>query len=275
MNLKKTIQRFNTETFTDTYGIGTSFKGKVSVFNEVTNSGVASRRRILETLPDVTLPSSQTIQSNGDNFIVGYGNKDVWRSEVLRIKYPILPVGTASRQASIAQVITNTVPTTLYYGHPSFVSDIKMELQESDLQTAFAFFFPSNTTVQRGSIIIQGSNYYKVRGIPFVDNAGFLTTDVILLDSPVQTLTFSSDGGYDPVTDTIAVASTQSLTAFVEEAYLSYDNTSERFQVIKPGDKAITIKPTVTPKAGDDIGDFKILSIDVVDTAYYCHCRRA
>ena len=275
MNLKKTIQRFNTKEFTDPYGIGSNFFGKISVFNEVTNSGEASRRRILETLPEVTVPASKVINGNGENFILGYPNKDEWRGSILRHKYPVLPVGNTSKISSIPQIITAAIPTTLYYGHPSFTREVSLELQDSDKINSFSFFFPSNTSITTGNVIIHGStNYYKVRDVPYVDNAGFLVADVILLDSPVQTLTFKSEGNYDPITDTIAVASTQSITCFVEEAYLAYTHTSERYQKIEPGDKVITIKPSVTPKAGDNIGDYDILSIEANETAFTCHCRK-
>lgn len=275
MNLKKTIQRFNTEVFSDVYGVGSNFKGKVSVFNEVTNSGESSRRRILETLPSVTIPVSRAVNGNGENYILGFVNYDSWRGEILRHKYPILPVSTTSKIATIYQIITNTVPATLYYGQPSFTREVSLELQDSDKINSFSFFFPNNTPVTRDSVIVHGTtNYYRVRDVPYIDNAGFLAADVILLDSPVQTLLFKSDGGYDPITDTIALASSQSITCFVEEAYFSYTHTSERFQKLEAGDKAITIKPTATPKAGDNIGGYEILSVESVNSAFYCHCRK-
>lgn len=275
MNLKKTIQRFNTEEFTDAYGIGSNFFGKISVFNEVTNSGEASRRRILETLSEVILPASKVIKGNGGNYIVGHPNSDEWRGEILRYKYPILPVDATSHITTITQVITGNIPATVSYGTPLFAKDIKLELQESYVVNSFNFFFPSNTLLVKGDVILHAStSYYKVRDIPYLNSAGFLVADTVLLDSPVQSLTFSSSGGYDPVTDSIAVVSTQSITCFVEEAYLAYTHTSERYQKIEPGDKVITIKPSVTPKTGGSIGDYGILSIETNGTAFTCHCRK-
>lgn len=275
MNLKKAIQRFGTEEFSDLYGVSNNFYGRISVFNEVTNSGEASRRRILETLPDVVIPSSRAISGNGENYIVGYANLDEWRGEVIRHKYPVLPVGSTTKLSSILQVITANIPTTTYYGYLSFRREVSLELQESEKVNSFNFFFPNNTSVSKDSVIIHGSsNYYKVRDIPYVDNAGFLVADVLLLDTPVQTLTFTSKGAYDPITDTESTSATESVTCFIEEAYLTYIHTSERFQKLEPGDKSITIKPTVTPKAGDTIGGYTILSVETVNTTFNCHCRR-
>lgn len=275
MDLRKTVKRFATESYTDPYTVGaTALKGRITTFNEVTNSGQSARRRILELQPSYNMFSNRVIVAGADTYIVGTGNDDYWKGNVIRVKYPLLPVGATSKVASVLQILTSAIPSRTVYAHPTFTKDISLEKQESDLYSNFTIFFSSAESVVKGQILIHGTtNYYRVRNVPFVDNAGFLVADTVFVESPVQTLNFSSTGGYDPATDTIAVASTTSITAFVEEAYLHFDNTSERFSEIKPGDKAISIKPVTTPKAGDKIGAYNILSIDTVNTVSVCHCR--
>ena len=276
MNLHKSVKRFATESFTDPYNALTpALKGRLTVFNEVTNSGQSSRRRILELQPDLTVFANNVVTLNNENFIVGYGNQDMWKGEAIRVKYPVLPVGATSKVASVYQILSATLPARNVYGHPIFIKDVTLEKQESEIFSNFSFYFPRNEAVAKGKIVVHNSsNYYRVRNVPFVDNAGFLVADVTLLESPLQTLTFSSAGTYDPVADTSTAPTTQSVQAFVEEAYLYYDNTSERFAELKPGDKTITIKPTIAPKVSDTVGAFRILSISVdTDGCSICHCR--
>ena len=276
MNLHKSVKRFATESFTDPYNVlASALKGRLTVFNEVTNSGQSSRRRILELQPEVSVFANNVVTLNSENFIVGYGNQDMWKGEVIRVKYPVLPVGATSKVASVYQILSAALPTRNIYGHPIFIKDVTLEKQESEVFSNFSFYFPRSEAIAKGKIVVHNnSNYYRVRNVPFVDNAGFLVADVTLLESPLQTLTFSSAGTYDPVTDTSVAPATQSVQAFVEEAYLYYDNTSERFAELKPGDKTITIKPTTAPKVSDTVGAFRILSISVdTDGCSICHCR--
>lgn len=275
--LHTVIRRFFVEAFTDPYTpLAAAIQGKVSVFNEVTNSGQSAPRRILETAPNVTIPSNNVVARGSEYFIVGHKNVDQWRGTDIRFKYPILKTLYTAKVCSIFQIITNALPSRTVYGRPSFARDLSLELQESELQSTFSFFFPKTESVSKGQIVVYNSNeYYRVRGVPYVDNAGFLVADVVQIESPVQSLSFASTGGYDPTTDVIAVASTTTVTSFVEEAYLFYDNTSERFEEIKPGDKCITCKPATTPKTGDTIGGYRILAVDPGTSAVsHCHCRK-
>lgn len=272
MDLKSAITRFNTEIFSDTYNVSADFYGKISVFNEVTNSGESSRRRILETLPDVSIPAGRTIDGVSETYILGHPNPDIWRGEALRLKYPVLPVGATSKVCSLYQILTEDLPEKISYGYPSYTKTISMEVQESDLESNFSFFFPYDESVSKGDIIVHNSvNYYRVRNTPYVDNAGFLVANCILLDSPFQALDLVTKTGYNPVTDTITDGTATVINCFVEEAYLFYDKTSLRAESVKPGDKTITVAVQVA--AGASIGNYTILSIDEKDSVYHCHCR--
>lgn len=276
MNLHNSVKRFATESYTDPYSpLATAIKGRITVFNEVTNSGQSSRRRILELQPGVNIFSNNVIDRSGEKFIVGYGNNDLWRGEIIRVKYPVLPIGAVSKVASVYQILTAALPTRNVYGHPIFTKDVTLEKQQSDIYSNLSFYLPRTESVAKGQIIVHNSNnYYRVRNAPFVDSAGFLVADVGLLESPLQSLVFISVGVIDPVTDTVGAGAAQTLNGFIEEAYLYYDNTSERFAEIKPGDKVITIKPTIDPKVNDAINSYRIISIEIdSDSCSICHCR--
>ena len=276
MNLHRTITKFMTDTFVDPYDSTSSIKGAVKVFNEVTNSGPSSRRRILETEPGVTLFTNRVVKRDSEIFLVGAANADTWRGEALRNKYPILPVDRTVVVATLAQILAPALPTRVTYSYPHYTKSISLDLQESEQGSNFTLFFSTAEAVAKGQIVIfSGNSYYRVRNDPYVDGAGFQVASAVLLSTPLQTLTLSRVGGYDVTLDTVTAASTASVSAFVEDAYLSYDHTSERFAQIKPGDKTITVRPSLPPKVGDSLGAFKILSVDPgADDVSVCHCRR-
>lgn len=275
MDLKKAVERFGTETYADIYNLSSTFSGKISVFNEVTNSGESARRRVLETLPSVSIPSNRVIIRNGETFIIGHGNHDEWRGEALRTKYPVLPILATSKVCSLNQILTNSLPSKLVYGSINFTKNLSLELQESEVGSNFSFFFPYTETVNKGNIIVHNSNaYYRVRNVPYVDAAGFLVADCVYLESPVQSLLFSTSGGYDPATDTIINPASSTIACFVEEAYLFYDKSSLRAEAVKPGDKSISCKPVITPNPGNTLGSYTVLSVDTdTDGVFNCHCR--
>lgn len=274
MNLHKTVQRFSTESISDPYGVGASFLGSIRPFNEITNSGPSSRRRILETVPTVAMFTNYVVQHAGTIYIVGGKNTDSWRGEVIRSKYPILPCDVTGRIATVQQILTAAIPAKVVYAYPHFAKRAAVEDEESEVDSRFYLYMSMAETIAKGQIVIQGSKYYRVQSDPHLDGALFQVVEALLLDSPVQTLTYVKATGYNPATDTITNGTTAPVTSFVEDAYLCYDHTSERRALLKPGDRNITFNHASPPVAGDTIGGYKILSIDTITGAFSCHCRR-
>lgn len=276
MNLTKSVKRFTLETITDPYGIGGSIKGHLSVFDDEKSSGVSTRRRILETLPTYTMYSTSCITHNGIKYIVGTPNYDYHKGSVVRVKYPVTPCDFQYKVASILQILTSAVTETVTY---AFLDQTKTSVADSETSsavTSFTAFFQALEAIAKGQILVNGPTYYRVKSDTWVDGAGFKNAEVVLLSAPLQTVSYTQLSGYDTVTDTIVNGSTFANTkVFVEDAYYSYERTSERYAQLKPGDKNITFKPSVVPKAGDTIGVYKILTVDTLsDTSYSCHCRR-
>lgn len=276
MNLHNTVSKFSTVACTDPYGAGTAFSAALRKFSDSTNSGPASRRRILVTAPAVTMFSTKVVTANSVNYIVGGANKDQWRGSTVRIKYPLIPADLTFQAATVYQVLTSTIPSRLLYMAPSYAKGSVLDSESSAVHSNFYVICSQYETLSKGMILKQGSKYYRIKNTPYLDDAQFQVAEATLLDSPLQTLTFIKKAGYNPATDTITNGSTASIAAFVEDAYLFYDHTSERYESLKPGDKNITIAPASAPAAGDLIGTYSVLSIDTVSgPAYSCHCRRA
>ena len=276
MNIRTAVERFTVETLTDPYGIGGTIKGRISVFDDEKSSGVSTRRRILETLPTYAMFSSNCVTHSTVTYIVGKPSYDYHRGMEVRVKYPIIPCDTSFKVATILQVLTATLPVTNAY---AFLSPAKNAVADSETSFAVSMltaYFQELEAVSKGQVLVTGSQYYRVKSDAVIDGAGFKTAEVVLLSNPVQTVTFTVKTGYDPVTDTITNGTSYAGTkVFVEDAYYAYEHTSERYTALKPGDKNITFKPSVTPKTGDIVGAYKILSVDVLsDGSFSCHCRK-
>lgn len=276
MNLHRLIHRFFTEAFTDPYTPATPpIYGAVRSYVDRSNSEPSSRRRILEVSPDTTLFSSGVVRNDGLNYIYGYCNIDMWDGSIIRHKYPILPAEQVFKAATANQVLTSALPTHDIYGYFHFLKGAFIPAQESTMFSDFSIYCSSAETLAKGLIIVTASKYYRAHGSPFLDGAGFQVIKVMELDAPLQTLSYVRGSGYDPATDSFTVGSTTSIPAFVEEAYLAYDNTSPRFTQLAPGDRAITVKPASPPRVGEKIGSYRILSIDTdADGCSVCHCRK-
>lgn len=277
MNLHSTVSRFSTGTFTDPYDEGAEIVGAIRPFAEVTNSGPSSRRRVLETPPDQEMFANRVIYTGEEYMIVGAENVDHWKGNVIRLKYPVLPCDFTSKLASVLQVITSTLPTRNTYAYPHYARGPIFDSESSQVFSAFTLYFSSAETVTKGMVAVQGSNYYRIRSDSHLDGASFRVAEAIQVSSPVQSLSYIRKTGYNPTTDTITNGSTTTVVAFVEDAYVAYDHTSERYAELKPGDKNITFLPTGgVPQAGETVGSYRILTIDTLTgPVYSCHCRRA
>ena len=91
MNLHSAVSKFATETCSDPYEAGTPFNAALRKFSDSTNSGPASRRRILVTEPSVVMFNTRVVRIGGVDYVVGGINRDQWKGSTIRIKYPLLP----------------------------------------------------------------------------------------------------------------------------------------------------------------------------------------
>ena len=277
MNLHKVVERFSTETFVNPYDEAQTLKGTIKPFTEATNSGPASRRRILEMMPSETMFSEHIVRHGSTTYVVGGRNVDHWRGTEVRAKYPILPCDLTMRVGSVAQVLTDTLPTRLLYCYPHLVRHQIYDEEASWMQSGFSLYFGKSEDFVMGQVAHeQGSHrYFRFRSQPYLDGALFQTIEAILVDNPIQTVSYSRETGYDPVTDTITEGTVVDVTVFFEDAFVAFDHTSERYSMLKAGDKNITVVLANAPRTGETFDDYSILSVDVVGTGCYsCHCRR-
>lgn len=276
MELHDAVTMFCTETFVDAFDSGITFRGKVNPFAEVSNSGPASQRRILETPVAEVIPTERVVISPaGEKFLVADVNIDFWRGTAVRYKYPILPVDVMGSVGTIGETLAGTQSDQHVYAYPYFVRRESDEEEQSDFFSGYEVSFTRQKDFERSSVLSLDGRYYRLKTDSWVDGAGFRVAQAVLLEDPMQTLSAVVNGTvYDSVTDSYTAASAVDVDCFVEPLRVDYEFVSPAFVDIKQGDKAISIlKTDLTVKVNDAIGAFKVLSVRDKETWWTCHGR--
>ena len=275
MNLAKSVDRYTSETLTDPYGIGGSIKGKFSVFDDEKSSGVATLRRVLETLPTYTMYSSNCVKHNDTVYIVGSPSYDFHKNYAVRVKYPVIPCPKTYFLGTVKELIDDNYSKDDVFAFVDLSRAAVADSETTDAVNILVAYLPALQAINKGDILFNSTEFYRVKGFSVIDGAGFQNVELTQLDTPLNIVTFTQKSGYDVATDSIVNATVLTgTTVFIEDAYYYYDRTSSRYNKIEPGDKNITLSVELIPKAGDTIGDYKILSVDTTyGGAYSCHCR--
>lgn len=276
MELRDCVGLFATETFFDVFTPTTTFSAKINPFAEVTNSGSASQRRILETAHDITIPTTRVIQSpSGEKLIVGDSNVDYWAGEVIRYKYPVYPVDVMGEVGTIGQTLTATQADKQVYVYPFFIGREPDAEEKSDYLSRYELYFPKVKVFTRGNILKYGSDYFRLKTDTNVDGAGFGAALAVKLESAIRTFTIKSNGTtYDETTDGYTETTYAGVSCFVEPLEQDYEFVTPSFTEIEPGDLAISVmKTAVAMKVNDWIGGYKVLSIRDSGTWNTCQCR--
>lgn len=266
MELLDAVDLFTTETFTDVITPTTSFKGKLAPFTEITNSGPSSERRILETLPTVTLPESRAVTSPaGQVFIAGYKNEDFWDGALIRNKYPVIPsrgvgiVGSAGEMLAVSIDMDYSV-----HSYPYFVRREILGQDQSDFLSGYEIYMPSPKFFVRGLVLWVNDEFYRLKTDTWIDGAGFSVAQAVKLETPLQNMDIVLSGtDIDPVTDSYPSTRLQNVKVFIESLLTNYDFVTPTFTGIEAGDKAISFLSNDVPgiKVNDQIGDYRIISL--------------
>jgi len=276
MRLKDTVSKFATETFYDVFDSSETFLGKVNPFSEVANSGASSQRRILETTIDVVIPTERVIQSpSTEKFIVAAANHDYWHGEVIRHKYPILPVDVMGSVGTVGEVLAATQPDNAVYSYPYFVRRETDEEERSDYLSGYELYFSKNKSFVRSQILLLGSEYYRLKTDTWVDGAGFAVAQSVRVENPIQVFTINHDKTeYDPALDGYPETTVPNITCFVESLKQDYEFVTPSFTKIQEGDKSISIlKSDVTIGVNDRIGPLRVMSVRDNGDWNTCQCR--
>ena len=265
MRLHDTVRRFSTETFLDVYDTSISFVGKIAPFAEIVNAGPSSQRRILEIAPDTVIPTTHVIISPDDEiFIVADRNADYWENELIRYKYPIVPITGNGSVGTIGEILGSTESDTDVYAHTFFVRRELYEVERSDFLSGYEIYFANVHSFNRGDIANLGSEYYRLKTDTWIDGVGFSVVQAVKLESPIQSFNISSNSTvYDPVDDDYTVTPLTAVSTFVEPLEQDYEFVSPSFSEVEIGDKAISVLKSAAPNltVNDKIGTYRVISI--------------
>lgn len=275
ITLKSVANIFHTEVFKDAYGTAT-FKGCLLPYADEKRSASAAMRRILEVLPEVSLPDKMTMQevSTGQVFLLSVGSFDFWNSSVLRRKIPVIPVFNNYNLQSIAQVLSGSGGVTGVYIDPNYVRNTAIQGQ-SDFLGGFELVFSSYYSALSGTIVYRTGEYYRLRQDTHIDDLGFNVAEAVTLSDPVQTQTVVSETGYDPESES-SNTDTKSVSTFVEPYDLDHTRKVIGFQEAGEGDLSVSVlKSAVTVKIGDTIGPTgKVIAVVDNGDIWTCQVRR-
>lgn len=277
MTLKTAAQAFNKQKFTDASG-SAYFYGQILPFPDNVRSGMASRRRILETAPTVVIPTSMVVKEFNTNqcYIVAAPAIDYYMGEAIRIKYPVLPVESKFSIRDIGQVLANSGGVSDVYASLSYVKRVVFD-DASDYTGGSELFHSSAQTVAAGLIFSGSVGYFRAREKSRIDDINFGTTEVVELVSPISSATYTSKGDFNTTTDSYQTTTINNVSIFVEHVMLDFVHEALGFIPLEAGDKTISfLKSQVTyAKVGDTIGTYKIVSLNDNGTFWTTHARRS
>lgn len=277
MTLHDVARYADTVVFTDSHG-STTFFGQLLLFNDSTRSGPATKRRILDVGPDVTIPTRKTITEalTGVTYIVSVPSYDYYNGTPIRAKYPVTPADGQVHIRTIGEVLANSGGTTDAYADLTYLRRVILE-DQSAFEQGFDVFFSRYYSIARGTIIKWDGKYYRTRQDSRPDEAGFTAVEVAQIYDPVKTWTFQAKGTtYNATNDNFTPpAAVTNVSVFVESAFLDFVHEALGFIKIEPGDKAVSfLKSAVAaPAVGDSIGAYKILSVSDNSTFWTIHGR--
>lgn len=268
MSLADATASFNGQRFTDPGGAG-GFSAQTLPYNDSTRSGGSTHRRVMETAPSTLVPEVVKDEATSGIFIRSAPAADYFRDSIIRRKWVLILTDGLYSLSSIAGILTGVPPTTVY-GASQYARRVALA-EQSDFLGGYQLFLPSSALVEAGDLLWRGSSYFRAVEASYVDPIGVTTVDCFKLQDPIQTLSITVKGAYDPVTES-APTSTVSVSCVVEPREKSFSHFRQDFEDQKPGDK--TIYTVVACAAGDVVGPYKVISVVEVGGVYALHCRR-
>lgn len=277
MTLHEVARFADMTVFKDAYSSATFF-GQLLLFNDSTRSGPATKRRVLEVGPDVALPAKKTITESltGLTYIVSIPSYDYYNGTPIRAKYPVSPADGVIEIRTIGQLLANSGGITDAYADLTYLRRVILE-DQSSFEQGFDVFLSNYYSVDRGTIIKFDGKYYRARQDSRKDEVGMTAVEVSQVHTPVGTATFQGAGTtFNPTNDSYTPpAAVPNVATFTESIFLDFVHEALGYVKLQPGDKAISfLKATVASvKAGDKIGNYRVLSVSDNSTFWTIHGR--
>jgi hypothetical protein len=214
----------------------------------------------------------------GDRWIIGGGNPDSYGGEVIRRSYGMKKATDLALVRTPGQACLGAGGITAYV-QKQYFKDVVNQQTNGEIDTFWNVFIAPDEPVQRGTFLICGSLILRARQ-SYLPVEGLNVAQSDQLDpGTAETVTFVSNGGYDPVTDqetTVSLAVPSLLFDFNK----LYRFRTEADPIVKPGDLTMLVAASsVTPEVGArftraDSSTWQILTVEAELDAWLPHVRR-
>lgn len=258
----------------DAYSGAALFSGQFSSFIESAPDGSTTQKRTLSLAPALTIPTRRCISFQSENWIVGDGNTDmIYNTPTRKAYWMKKSFGLFTRYTPL-QALNGSAGTSAH-ASLKYLKDTVNGVSDSQYDPQWSFDFSQGETVNKGDYIKQGSTYYRVR-VSYIDGSGFLLAVCDQLDAGCfVTVTKTSTGAYNPVTDTYT-SSAATVSALIMEPYKLYSYFTEADPRFTAGDKTLVTAAALVVGATVTINSesWKVQSCYPETDAFASHIRR-
>lgn len=249
-------------------------------FTDSVRSGAATRRRIMSVDASVSIPTERTVtEASGQVYVIAVGNEDYFDGDIIRVKYPVLPVDVVYAIRSIGQILLGSGGETGVYAAPSYLRRVFFD-DDSENAGGFSVYLSSYYSVTAGEIFHGADGrYYRSKENSRVEEIGFGVVEAVEVVDPITTVTVQHKSGtvLNPVTDDyVAATPITNVSVFVEQIKLDYQHEALGFVELKESDRAISFLKSIVASigVGDQVGDYLVKSVSDETTFWTVHGRK-
>lgn len=263
---------------TDAYTSAYLYDAQFATFLEASPDGNTSQRRTMSLAPGLVIPSRRVIQGQGETHLVGYGTVDTFYGQIIRQAFWL------KRATGLVTILTPAQAAlgaggVQAYAHLDYLKDVVNSNTDSEYDPFWDIFFAPIEGVAKGHFIEYGSTLYRVRSTHVgIEDLTDAASDQLDAGARVS-VTFTSTGAYNPVTDTMAAGSV-TTTGILLDRYQFYELRTEADQLMKAGDKTLVVAASaITPVVGKPLtisgAQWRIEQVTPEQDGYALHIRRA
>lgn len=273
MKLTTVARRADKTPCYDSYTGLLAFNGQLLPYDESKRDSETAERRILSLGPLAVIPARRCVSINGKHYIVGAGNDDMYRGEVIRVGYVIHEaVGLASVKTLI-QAVQGSAGIQAHVG-VTWIKNMAYSEQNSILVPQVHVHLASTEPATAGMMVVLNGIYYLIRAI-YYGAGGTLSAVSDQLPTPVrETGVQVTTGVFDAVADTTSNSTTTTNVLRVrwQSLFEYHSNAAPKFG---PDDVQLVIDKAVPVRPGSQVtlSDGKWVIASALDEGSVWLCR--
>lgn len=282
MKLSSAARFFDKDPVYDSYTGEELFRCQFSSFDDSQSSGATSRRRVLSTAPQYTLPTRRAVTIYDEVWVGGDSHLETFKGKPIRYSANLKKSSGLYNLLTPAQACLSATGVQAY-GHGRYLKDTIDSTTSSEYDPFWNVFLSITETVTKGMFMRLGSTLYRVRSRYITDDQ-YLLAQVDELDaSCLRSATFTQNGAYNIALDSFPVVSvaTPAIVLDMPKFYRLRDG-AEDYE--KAGDITVFIPqsaltPVVNavftmPNAEGTMKSWRVVTVNDELDAWALHVRR-